>query len=285
MFKHPKCGGRHETILQAKECETNAKFAAETEAGHAEFLAADQAAEEWLDGATEKMRSAHASSPILASMRSSYPAAGSVAEAAREFGPINKEAILSKRIDSLMNSGTVRGATEGQLKFLTVLGAERDLAEVSSETLRTLELFAAEVFPNFQQASDAITELKKAPKSIAVRQQRSESRQAWRTLAEATPEGRYALPTGPGQDKPHFYRLSKRNGFIKLQEQASDTLYQVELRNYEEILRAIADFGVEKSGRLYGELIGSCRKCGRTLTDENNPYLAQGYGPDCGAKA
>jgi hypothetical protein len=271
MFKHAKCGGRHETVAEAKACEV---FTLPNE-----HRLPEAEAEAFLSGATEKLRSAHATSPILASMA---PRAGSIAEAAVPFGQIDRAAIRARRIDSLMDSGATREATPAQVSFLASLVAERDSAEASAQTLSTIERLREHAVIAFDRASEAISDLKLCPKKSARAPQKA---QEWRKLAEATPVGRYALPTGPGQDKTHFYRLSERNGFYKLQEQASDALYDVELKNYAEILRAIAEFGIERSGRLYAEMIGSCRRCGRTLTDENNPYKEIGYGPDCGARA
>jgi hypothetical protein len=34
---------------------------------------------------------------------------------------------------------------------------------------------------------------------------------------------------------------------------------------------------------LFGEKASRCSRCGRGLSDEDNPYFAEGYGPDCGA--
>jgi hypothetical protein len=281
MFKHPKCGGQHETVFQARECEANARFAAETERGHDHFLATgrdeDAEAEQFLAGTSAKLANGHATSPILASLH----------------GPIDKTAILSKRVDSLFNSGHVEPApasryenyaTPSMENFVVDLIAERETEGLTGEHAEALmdKIDGKRLY--FSQARMLIETLKHAPKRSEVKAARTEAKQGWRALADQVPEGRYALPNGPGQDKPHFYRLSKRNGFVKLQEQASDSLFPIELRNYATILQAILDYRTERSGLLYATLIGSCRRCGRTLTDENNPYRASGYGPDCGAK-
>jgi hypothetical protein len=254
-----KCGNhkgidiRHETVADVRFCYENGPVVdfAPTIEGVRCPIEGTRAAEAFLTGATAKLANGHATSPILASMR---PWADSVE----------------------------RQATPAQLGFLASLGAERDLSGLSAEDFHSMELMASEIYPSFTRASALITTLKAAPKAQRSGSQKSK---AWRKLAEAIPVGRYALLTGPGQDKTHFYRLSERNGFFKLQEQASDAWYEVELKNYETILQAIVDFGVEPAGVLYGELIGQCRRCGRALTDDNNPYKAIGYGPDCGAKA
>lgn len=281
MFKHPKCGGQHETVLQARDCEATVKFAAETEASHASFLRtgrdeasayrlpenqggvtrAEVEAEAFLKGATAKLANGHATSPILANL-------------------LSKSAV-----DKAASAQRENFATPAMERFVADLIAERDtdglvdveLAEALMDKLDGKRLY-------FSQARALIEALKAAPKRSEVKAARTEARQGWRALAEQVPNGRYALPTGPGQDKPHFYRVSRRGAYVKLQEQASDSLYEIELRNYAPIFEALIAYGVERSGVLYAQVIGSCRRCGRTLTDENNAYKAAGYGPECGAK-
>jgi hypothetical protein len=48
------------------------------------------------------------------------------------------------------------------------------------------------------------------------------------------------------------------------------------------VLREIRAAGPEKSARLFGQKIGSCGRCGRTLTDEHS--RAVGIGPTCEGK-
>lgn len=289
MFKHPKCGGQHETVAQARDCEANAKFAAEIEAGHAHFLATGRdedpepfttgghdtvAAEAWLAGSTEKLRNGHATSQVLANLRS--------------YGPIDKTAVTAHRVDSLMNSGARREnyATPGMEKFVADLIAERETDELTGELAEALmdQLDGKRLY--FSQARALITALKTAHKRHDVKAARTEAKQGWRLLAEQVPDGNYAILPADDTDQPKFYRVSRTEaGYFKIQARGGPVLYQLALGTYAEVLTSIIDFGIERAGLLYSERLGRCRKCGLTLTDEtNNPYRAAGYGPECGAK-
>lgn len=103
--------------------------------------------------------------------------------------------------------------------------------------------------------------------------------------APAVPNGRYAIKLET-QDKLHFYRVKAgyKAGVFFVDEQASDEFFPVHnAKHRAEILAEIAK-DPEAAGLKYAEEIGQCRRCGRVLTDENNPYKDQGYGPDCGGK-
>ena len=100
--------------------------------------------------------------------------------------------------------------------------------------------------------------------------------------AIVVPAGRYALRGADGVVK--FYRLDRPTqgkwaGYTFLKAQASDDLYPI--RNRAEKERIIAEIGrdVESAERLYGQELGKCSRCGRTLTDETS--RAYGIGPDC----
>jgi hypothetical protein len=101
----------------------------------------------------------------------------------------------------------------------------------------------------------------------------------------AVPEGRYAIQM-QDQDKPHFYRIvhGRKPGVIFVNEQASDETYPVRNRAAREAILAEISKNVDKAGMAYATLLGSCRACGRTLTDHHNPYFSIGLGPECGKK-
>jgi hypothetical protein len=98
------------------------------------------------------------------------------------------------------------------------------------------------------------------------------------------PEGHYALEID-GAVK--FYKVDKPTearwaGWVFLSAQASDDLHPIKNREHKErILRAIAE-DVEGAMTRYGQEIGRCGKCHRTLTDETS--RAYGIGPDCRGK-
>lgn len=93
--------------------------------------------------------------------------------------------------------------------------------------------------------------------------------------------------------KTHFYRVTREQGtgkwagntFIKVQERASDDLYKIYNREMKKaILEKIREIGPEQCRINFAERLGCCARCGKTLTDEFNPYKSIGLGPDCGTK-
>jgi hypothetical protein len=173
------------------------------------------------------------------------------------------------------HSGQPRGAQPLGRPDATSLRSTREGGE---------EFSAYPVELTFEQAKHIIEALKDAPRVGQAPEPQLPAAQPWKALAAQVPDGRYAVRYEG--DKAHFYRVSRKaNGFVKLQEQASDSWFEKRLAEYTKIFEAITKAGVENAGRLYGELIGECRRCGRALTDEHNPYKGIGYGPDCGAKA
>lgn len=93
--------------------------------------------------------------------------------------------------------------------------------------------------------------------------------------------------------KTHFYRVSRVEGtgkwtgqtFIKVQERASDELYKIyDYKMRKAVLTTIREIGPEACRIMFAERLGCCARCGKTLTDEFNPYKSIGLGPDCGTK-
>lgn len=104
--------------------------------------------------------------------------------------------------------------------------------------------------------------------------------------AAEVPEGRYAIK---GEDHVvRFYKVDRPTegrwaGYVFVKIQASDELHNLRSKaSREDVLRRIAEAGVEESMRLYGLELGKCGHCGRTLTDEES--RAYGIGPKCRAK-
>lgn len=97
------------------------------------------------------------------------------------------------------------------------------------------------------------------------------------------PNGYYAVADA-GPDDIHFFRISRfRDGGVKVQEQASDMLHPVRRGSRRTaILNTIQYVGWRNSQQLYGETLGRCGRCGRTLTDADS--RARGIGPDCWGK-
>lgn len=94
--------------------------------------------------------------------------------------------------------------------------------------------------------------------------------------------------------KTHFYRVTRETAkygkwagktFIKVQERASDQLFKIyDYKMKQAILSEIRKFGISESQKFFAEKLGRCWRCGKTLTDDFNPYKDQGLGPDCGTK-
>lgn len=82
-----------------------------------------------------------------------------------------------------------------------------------------------------------------------------------------------------------FYQIKpgSKPGWWWVDAQASDTLFPVRnVATKNEILRAIVAAGAEACRARYGQEIGECGRCGRTLTDELS--RSRGIGPDCWEK-
>lgn len=93
--------------------------------------------------------------------------------------------------------------------------------------------------------------------------------------------------------KTHFYRVSRSQGkgkwagqiFVNVQERASDDLYKIyDYGMKKAVLSKIREIGPEACRIMFAERLGCCARCGKTLTDEFNPYKSIGLGPDCGTK-
>ncbi len=176
---------------------------------------------------------------------------------------------------------TVDRATEAQMSFIGKLLAERmwepfgmngDLAESVTQGKDITK----------REASALIGYLKDQPKTE--RPTATPKRQPWRDLADKVPAGYYGFQDAEGKNR--FYRVSVgRNGYYKLQEQASSDLFEVKLGAYAGILQGILDFSLAKAQAFYGSERGRCARCNRELTDNiGNPYFSMGLGPECGGK-
>lgn len=190
-------------------------------------------------------------------------------------------------------------ATPGQVQYIEGLSASRDLTcEISATTRRTAQAVMDGERVSFEAARSALDEMTKLPyKRRETDADSPQGEQGTRTkdsglvarikaLKALVPDGRYACkPDGVGQDKLHFYLVQiGKTGHVFVKEYASDTLWPVSFPSYEVILGQIVRDDPEYAGVLFGREYGHCRRCGRGLTDENNPYREMGYGPDCGAK-
>lgn len=162
---------------------------------------------------------------------------------------------------SFNNGGRFRDntATDNQRKYITDLRAQKGLDPLAFAGTR-------------HQASVEIDRLKALPDNDKGKRPGF--------AYPAVEDGRYAIVTSERVTK--FYKV--KNGFkrVFLDVQASDTWYPVKATYArQEILADIAR-NPKAAMLLYGQEIGSCGHCGRTLTDEES--RAFGVGPICRAK-
>lgn len=103
------------------------------------------------------------------------------------------------------------------------------------------------------------------------------------------PQGRYAIRVkqDDGSKITKFYKVDKPNegrwkGYVFVKVQASDDLHPIkEKAAREAVLDKIAK-NPRKAMLRYGQELGKCGHCGRTLTDEES--RARGIGPICAGK-
>lgn len=185
---------------------------------------------------------------------------------------------------------TSPGASTAQMDYLLSLLDERDVPadarELMSQRARN-QLKANQDQGDRARIEDGIS-LPRASEFIARLKERP--RKTSQTPATAgreqglpdVPAGRYALREADGVTR--FYRVDRPEegrwaGWTFLKIQASDDLHPIKDRVRKgEVLRAIAADPAAAS-KLYGQELGHCGVCGRTLTDETSREY--GIGPVC----
>jgi hypothetical protein len=321
MFKHPYCGGQHETVGQARNCE--AANTPEVAAG-ARAIRESQSVEEVWPWATD----AKTERPAQKRFEDRNRTKGDAKKYARPFtmgiayaqalrdgtapAPVEEPAFVAPPQNHFQaaiasewdapttpscsgrnSEGTRRGygqATEGMERFVRILLEERDWEHAidpqsaNGEAISDLGNGLPISFPAARLLIELLKTLPKHGAQAAPATSAPKNVQPWKTLSEKVPAGYYGLQDQDG--KNHFYRVSVgRNGFFKIQEQASSDLYFIPLLRYAVILEAILAYGLDKAGKFYATETSRCRKCNRVLTDNTgNPYFEMGYGPDCGGK-
>ena len=161
------------------------------------------------------------------------------------------------------------GMTDKQRIFIAQLWQERDTTNVQLPQLAEMTK---------ERASQLIDQLLDAPRKATSDPQ---------APAQPTPEvpaGRYAVPNAAGELR--FYVVSRPTegrwaGRTFVSVQASDAEYPVKGRAANVILGEIAADPKAASVR-YGQELGCCGVCGRTLTDEAS--RAAGIGPICAGR-
>jgi hypothetical protein len=108
------------------------------------------------------------------------------------------------------------------------------------------------------------------------------------------PDGHFAVPfIGEGAHTDlTFFRISTNQGranpankgkrYVSHVVGGHGELDNVSLEWVEKAVTALRTLGVREAAALYGQHLGHCGLCGRTLTDQES--RARGLGPDCAAK-
>jgi hypothetical protein len=209
-------------------------------------------------------------------MTTSHTATGH--RAASEYSP---DCVVCRR--SARPTATV-AATESQLAFLKKLTASRNIDAIASE-VALARLEAVQGRFTKAAASRLIDQLKQQPWKD--RSGEAPSTTTPKVRWPDIPAGRYAAHTadlsGNHTNLTNFYKVDRPTEgafagrtFVKLL--ASDEEHPVRGEAAREVLEIIAK-DVTGYLRLYGQLIGSCGHCGRTLTDDES--RAYGVGPKC----
>lgn len=169
---------------------------------------------------------------------------------------------MAKRVSAEFHGHGVRDntATDNQRKYIADLRAQKGLGPLDFLGTR-------------HEASAEIDRLKSLPDT-------DKAKRAGLYPTPLVSDGRYAIVTPEGVTK--FYKV--KNGYkrVWVDVQASDTWYPIKAPNAKRgVLTDIAR-NPKAAMLLYGQEIGSCGHCGRTLTDEES--RAYGVGPICRSK-
>lgn len=177
-----------------------------------------------------------------------------------------------------MMTATAKPMSPEQSRYLRDLLTEREGVPAAEAIRQTLNQERAQGTLDSRTASAAITALLKVAKpETKVSKPPTSS-----PVSPAVLAGYYAIPL---DGTLHYFRVrnveaGRWAGRTFVDEQASDDFYPVRGQRATQVLAAIkAD---PEAGARYGQTIGRCWRCRRTLTDETSRAL--GIGPDCRAK-
>lgn len=165
------------------------------------------------------------------------------------------------------------GATAKQLTFIGTLLTERAMT-VNKDLLVGLSK---------REASDMITSLIATPKPVAPTQVREASAKI------EVPAGYYATPSATGNNDLDFWRVDrpedgKWQGYVFVKRiLGGHEPRRISRPEQNKALEAIEDFGIQQAAEKFGQELGRCYRCGRSLTDETSRSL--GIGPDCRSRA
>lgn len=167
-------------------------------------------------------------------------------------------------------------ATDSQMSYLRNLLAEREVP--TSQVEQVQEALGGQLTK--RQASTWIDALQQHPKTARP--------QANTTSLPDVPAGHYATASRTGNNDLDFWRVDRPTQgqwagrtFVKRVIGGHED-QRVNLTETRAALEAILAAGLEEASRAYGQSIGRCGRCNRSLTDETS--RAYGIGPDCRSK-
>lgn len=169
-------------------------------------------------------------------------------------------------------------ATVAQTGFIESLLRERETDRLTEQQRAWLEGADLQTL-NKEQASRVITTLKALPKVTPMTRARVQGG------PRSVPNGRYAIDEGDGVLR--FFKVNSPTegrwvGWTFVDIQASDELYPIKDRARKDAILTLIAIDVKGAMLRYGQEIGCCGHCGRTLTNEVSREL--GIGPICRAK-
>lgn len=176
-------------------------------------------------------------------------------------------------------------ASTGQLGLLATILTER---VVPADAAARLTARIAERDVTVGQFRTYLDYLKAQPKIGQTTVVTAEVTVAGIPSAEVVPAGRYAVATEAGAvNELAFYRVDRPTEgkwagkvFVKLMR--SDEEQRMSFPASKAVLAKIAAVGAQQASAAYGQHIGSCGVCGRTLTNDESREI--GIGPDCRAR-
>lgn len=261
MFKHQHCGGKHNTVSEARNCESR-------------------------PAGTRSLVSASANySASLDRLRAQRPHP-SIARAAQ--GPAwHEDTATERQVSYLRDLIAKRCAERAPIDVVEIAMNVMDGKKISfSEARKAIEAIKAQPYRQEKQGG---SEYAAPATTTPATPQASNLKGKINDLKAQVPDGRYAV-RGTVEDaedsKLRFFwvRVSKR-GFLNIDQYSSDARNRVPYGpRYLRILKAIIEAGTEEAGKAFAINLGRCRKCYKALTDEDNPYKPFGFGPECGPK-
>lgn len=185
---------------------------------------------------------------------------------------------------------TASPITNKQLSFIERLMDERDLAASPKFREATASMDEHERQAYISTIKAGLQDLSRSEASAYIERllelpRRSASRSASAPAPASSydvPAGRYAVEREDGALA--FYRLDRPTegrwaGYMFLSVQASDELHPIKGHAAKEAILSKIAADPAGAARRYGQEIGSCAICGRTLTDETSREY--GIGPVC----